>query len=358
MKVARYHSRHDIRLEEVPVPQIGAGELLVQVKACGLCGSDLMEWYTREKAPAVLGHEPAGVVAEVGEGVQEFEIGDRVFVHHHVPCFTCHHCLRGYYTLCETFKATHIDPGGFAEYIRVPALNVESGVLKLPPDMSFPQATLIEPVATCIRSIERANIQMGDTVVVIGAGVAGLIHTQLTRICGAGMVVATDFVPFRLKMARQLGADFAINAREDVVGVLGELNEGRGADVVIVTAGSIQAMEQGMKLAGEGATVLLFAPSPPEANLPVSPHHLLFSEITITASYSCSPPETRQSLKLIQGGRIKTEALITHRFDLASVSEAILLAAEARESLKIVITPSVQTPAGGRPPPTPPVIPA
>ena len=193
MKVARYYSRHDIRLEEVPVPKIGPGEILVQVKACGLCGSDLMEWYVKEKAPAVLGHEPTGVVAEVGEGVAKFEAGDRVFVHHHVPCFTCHHCLRGYYTLCETFKATHLDPGGFAEYIRVPAPNVERDVLKLPPDMSFDQATLIEPVATCIRGIKRAGIQMGDTVVVIGAGVAGLILMQLARVLGAGMVVNTDF---------------------------------------------------------------------------------------------------------------------------------------------------------------------
>jgi L-iditol 2-dehydrogenase len=339
MKVARYYSRHDVRVEEVPVPQIRAGELLVQVEACGLCGSDLMEWYAKEKAPAVLGHEPAGVVAKVGEGVQEFEVGDRVFVHHHVPCFTCHHCLRGYYTLCETFKATHLDPGGFAEYVRVPALNVERDVLKLPADMSFAEATLIEPVATCIRGIERTGIQTGDTVVVIGAGVAGMIHMQLARVFGAGMVVVTDFSPFRLEMARQLGADHAINAREDVLTVLKELNEGRRAHVVIVTAGSIQAMEQGMALAGGGATVLLFAPSPPGASLPVSPHRLLFSEITIVTSYSCSPVETRQALKLIQAGRITAKELITHRFDLTGVGEAIRLAAEARESLKIIIEP-------------------
>jgi L-iditol 2-dehydrogenase len=339
MKVSRYYSRDDIRLEEMPVPKLGAGELLVQVKTCGLCGSDLMEWYTEEKAPAVLGHEPAGVVVELGEGVTQFEVGDRVFVHHHVPCFTCHYCLRGYPTLCKTFKATHIDPGGFAEYIRVPALNVERDVLKLSPDLPFDQATLIEPVATCIRSIERAHIQAGDTVVVIGAGVTGLIHVQLARISGAGMVVATDFVPFRLEMARQLGADFAIDGREDVLTALRGLNEGRGADAVIVTAGSIQAMEQGMALAGGGATVLLFAPSPPEATLPMNPHRLLFSEITITASYSCSPAETRQALRLIQGGRIGTKALITHRFDLTGVGEAIHLAAQAGESLKVVITP-------------------
>jgi L-iditol 2-dehydrogenase len=339
MKVARYHNRRDVRVEDVPVPAIGPGEILVQVKACGLCGSDLMEWYVAEKAPTVLGHEPAGVVSEVGEGVREFEVGDRVFVHHHVPCFTCHHCLRGHYTLCETFRATHLDPGGFAEYIRVPALNVERDVFKLPPDMSFAQATMIEPVATCIRGIERSDIQVGDTVVVIGAGGTGLIHMQLARIRGAGMVLVTDFAPFRLETARQLGADYAINAREDVLAALRQLNQGRRADVVIVTAGSIQAMEQGMALAGGGATVLLFAPPSPEAALAVSPHHLLFSEITITSTYSCSPQETRQALKLIQWGRIKVEELITHRFDLTGVGEAIRLAARAGESLKIVIVP-------------------
>jgi L-iditol 2-dehydrogenase len=339
MKVAKYYSRQDIRVEEAPLPRIGPGEILVQVKACGLCGSDLMEWYTKEKAPTVLGHEPAGVVAEVGEGVTDFRAGDRVFAHHHVPCFTCHDCLRGYYTLCETFKATHLDPGGFAEYVRVPALNVERDVLKIPPDMSFDQATMIEPVATCIRGAERANIQTGDTVVVIGAGVTGLIHMQLARCLGAGTVVITDFSDFRLDAARRLGADFTVNAREDVLTALEELNQGRRADVVIVTAGSIQAMEEGMALAGGGATVLLFAPSPPGVTLPVSPHHLLFSEITVTASYSCSPAETRQALKLIHSGRIRVEEMITHRFDLAGVGEAIRLAAEAGESQKIVITP-------------------
>jgi len=339
MRVARYYSRGDIRVEDMPVPEIGPGEILVQVKACGLCGSDLMEWYVAEKAPTVLGHEPTGVVAEVGEGARELEVGDRVFVHHHVPCFTCHHCLRGYYTLCETFKATHLDPGGFAEYIRVPALNVKRDVLKLPPDMSFGQATLIEPVATCIRGVERAGIQVGDTVVVIGAGVTGLIHMQLARIRGAGMGVITDFSPFRLEMACRLGADHTVHAKKDVLTGLKQLNEGRRADAVIVTAGSIQAMEQGMALADGGATVLLFAPSSPEATLAVSPHRLLFSEITITSTYSCSPLETRQALKLIQGGRIKVKELITHRFDLTGVGEAIHLATQAGESLKIVIVP-------------------
>jgi L-iditol 2-dehydrogenase len=339
MKVARYYSRQDVRVEEIPVPDVGPGEILVQVRACGLCGSDLMEWYVAGKAPTVLGHEPAGVVAGVGEGVGEFEIGDRVFVHHHVPCFTCHHCLRGHYTLCETFRTTHLDPGGFAEYIRVPALNVQRDVLKLPPSMSFAQATLIEPVATCVRGVERAGIQTGDTVVVIGAGGTGLIHSQLARIYGAGMVLVTDFSPYRLEMARQLGADHAVDAHGDVLTTLRQLNGGRGADVVIVSAGSIQAMEEGMALAGGGATVLLFAPSSPEETLAISPHRLLFSEITVTSTYSCSPRETRQALRLIEGDRIEVEKLITHRFDLGGVGEAIRLAAKAGDSLKIVITP-------------------
>ena len=315
------------------------GEILVQVKACGLCGSDLMEWYVETKAPTVLGHEPAGVVAEVGAGVPEFEVGDRVFVHHHVPCFTCHYCTRGFYTCCKTFKATHLDPGGFAEYLRVPALNVKRDVLKLPPEMSFEQATQIEPLGTCIRGIERAGIRPGDSVVVVGAGVTGLMQLQLARIYGAGRIFVTDYVPFRLEMARRLGADHVIDAGDDVVATLKRLNEGRKADAVIVTAGSIKAMEHSLTLADGGATVLLFGISSPEATLPVNPYHLLFSEITLVGTYSSSHIETRQALKLIQGGRIEVESLITHRFNLTEVDQAFDLDAEHGESMKILITP-------------------
>jgi L-iditol 2-dehydrogenase len=339
VKAAMYYSRDDIRLVELPVPDVGPGEMLVQVKACGLCGSDLMEWYTREKAPTVLGHEPTGIVAEVGEGVLDFVPGDRVFVHHHVPCFACHHCLRGHYTLCDTFKATHLDPGGFAEFVRVPALNVDRDVLKMPPDMSFIQGTLIEPVATCIRGIERARIGAADTVVIIGAGVTGLIHAQLARIYGAGRIVVTDYSAYRLEQARRMGADAALHADQDVDSALRTLNDGRLADVVIVTAGSISAMEQGMALAAGGATVLLFAPSSPTETLPISPHRLLFSEITVVSSYSCAPAETRQALRLIELGRVQVDGLVTHCFGLAELGEAMRLAAQAGASLKIVITP-------------------
>jgi L-iditol 2-dehydrogenase len=340
VKAARYYSRQDIRLEDVPIPEIGPGEILVKVEACGLCGSDLMEWYVKEKAPTVLGHEPTGVVAEVGKDVVGFKVGDRVFVHHHVPCFTCHYCLRGYYTLCTMFKSTHLDPGGFAEYVRVPALNVARDVLKLPAGMPFDEGTMIEPVATCIRGIERANVQTGDTAVVVGAGVTGLVHLQLTKLFGAARVVVSDFSEYRLDVARRLGADLAVNARQDVVAALKSVNDGRRADVVIVTAGSIKAMEQSMELADSGATVLLFAPSAPDESLAINPYQLLFSETTVVSSYSCAPHETRQALRLIQGGRIKVRELITHHFGLAGVGQAIELAVQADESLKIMITPS------------------
>ena len=339
MRVSRYYSRDDIRLEQMDVPEIGPGELLVQVKACGLCGSDLMEWYTAEKAPTVLGHEPTGVVAAVGQGVEAFSVGDRVFVHHHVPCFTCHYCVRGSYTQCATFKATHIDPGGFAEYIRVPTLNVERDVLHLPVGMSFGQGTLIEPVATCVRGVERAGLQKGDTVAVLGCGTSGLILLQLARLWGATKVIATDFVEYRLEMARRLGADHAIHASEDVPALIRDVNGGRGPDVVLVAVGSAKPMEQALAMVEKGGSVLFFAPTAPGVTMAVSPHRLLFEEITVTGTYSCTPQETRLSLKLIEAGRLRVDELVTHRFDLTSVAEAIALAAEAQDSLKILVIP-------------------
>lgn len=340
MKVAKYYSRDDVRLEQMPVPDIGAGELLVQVKACGLCGSDLMEWYTDSKAPTVLGHEPVGFVSRLGEGVKRFSPGDRVFVHHHVPCFVCHYCRRGNYSCCRTFRESRIYPGGFAEYIRVPTINVERDVLQLPAGLAFDEATLIEPTACAIRGMKRVGLQKGDTVLIVGAGVSGLLFTQLSRLWGAGLTIVSDVVDYRLQSARQLGADLTVNpGTEDLESKLQEWNEGRGADLVIVTPSSLSAMEQALDLVGKGGTVLLYAPLAPGATLPVEVHRLLFSEITLVATYSCGPDETRTALEYIHRGRVQTKGLVTHRFGLDEVGEAMALAVDARESLKIVIVP-------------------
>jgi len=340
MRVARYYSRDEIRLEQMAIPDIGPGEMLVQVKACGLCGSDLMEWYADSKAPTVLGHEPVGLVSRLGEDVKGFALGDRVFVHHHVPCFICHYCLRGNYSSCRTFGESRIYPGGFAEYIRVPAINVERDVLHLPEGLDFNEATLIEPTACAIRGMDRAGLQKGDTVLIVGVGVSGLLFTQLSRLWGAGLVIASDPVEYRLQAARELGADLTINPRTDDLGAkVGEFNDGRSADLVIVTVGSASVMEEGLGLVGKGGTVLLYAPLAPGATLPVKVHDLLFSEITLVSTYSCGPDDTRAALEFISRERVQTRALVTHQFGLKQVGKAIRLAVQADESLKIVIVP-------------------
>jgi L-iditol 2-dehydrogenase len=340
VRVARYYSRHDVRPEQMDVPEIGPGEMLVQVKACGLCGSDLMEWYADSKAPTVLGHEPAGFVSQLGSGVEGFTPGDRVFVHHHVPCFVCHYCRRGNYSCCETFKEKGIYPGGFAEYIRVASINVQRDVLLLPEGLDFEEATLIEPTACAIRGLKRTRIQPGDTVLVIGVGVSGLLFAQLSKLWGASRVFVSDLVDYRLQRAEEVGVEAAINpADDDLDTTVHRLTGGVGPDLVIVTVGNERVMEQGLTLAAKGGTVLVYAPLPPGDTLEVDVHDLLFFEKTLVTTYSCGPDDTRVALDFIGHQRLQTQGLVTHRFGLDQVGEAVQLAGEAGESLKVVILP-------------------
>jgi L-iditol 2-dehydrogenase len=338
MKVAMYYSLDDVRIEEKPTPEIGPEEILVEMKACGICGSDLMEWYLENRAPLVLGHEPAGIVVKTGDKVENFKLGERVFVHHHVPCLTCHYCLQGDYTMCKKFGQTHIHPGGFAEYFKVPAPNLQTDTLKIPDEVSFEEATLIEPVACCVRALTKCKVQSGDTVVVIGAGPSGIIHTTLSRSLGASQIVVSDLVNYRLEAARRFGADFAINPRsESLVKKVEEVTNGMGADIVVVTAPNIKAFSEGIDVCRKGGTVCLFAPTSPNEYMRVSPHKLFFSEIKIIPSYSASHIETRTALKLINSGRIKAKELITHRFPLNRIEDAFKTAAKSKECLKVVV---------------------
>jgi L-iditol 2-dehydrogenase len=281
-----------------------------------------------------------GFVSQIGSGVADFTLGDRVFVHHHVPCFTCHYCRRGNYSCCETFKENGIEPGGFAEYIRVAAANVALDVLPLPDGVPFEEGTLIEPVACAIRGVKRAGVQAGDSVLIIGAGVSGLLFTQLCRLWGADLVVVTDLVDFRLKQAVAAGADVGLNPTlDDVQAEIQGLSGREGSDVVIVTVGSVTVMEQALQLAAKGGTVLLYAPLPPGQMLPVEVCDLLFSEKTLVTTYSCAPDDTRAALDFIASGTLETEGLVTHRFGLEEVGEAMRLAAEGGQSLKLVIVP-------------------
>ena len=340
MRVAMYYANRDVRLEESPRPRIGPGEVLLQVRASGICGSDLMEWYRRDKAPLVLGHEVTGEIAEIGEGVTKFAIGDRVIASHHVPCNVCRHCLKGNHTVCETLRQTHFDPGGFAEYLRLQAIHVDRGIFRLPDEVSFEEGTFTEPLACVLRAQRKARIEAGSSVLVLGSGIAGLLHIQAALALGAGRVVAVDLLDTRLETAVQLGADVAIQAREDVPARLRRVNDGRLADLVIVSAGALAAIEQGLRCVERGGTVLLFAPTEPDVKLPLSVNDVFFrNDITLTTSYAGSPADLAAALELIRARRVRVAEMITHRLGLAETGRGFELVAGGRYSIKVIIEP-------------------
>lgn len=339
MRVARYYRNDDVRVEEMPRPTIGPGEILVKVMASGICGSDVLEWYRLKTAPRVLGHEAAGEIVEVGEGVRRYRTGDRVFVSHHVPCGSCRYCRRGHETACETLHTTNYDPGGFAEFIRVPKLNVEKGVYLLPEGMSFEEGTFIEPVACVVRAQRLAGIGKGDTVLILGSGLSGLLHLQLARLKGVERIFTTDISDYRLKAAKKFGADETINANEDVVERLRQLNEGRLADKVIVCTGAASASRQAMKCVDRGGTILFFAVPEPSVEIPVPLADFWRNEITIMTSYGGAPRDLEEALNLLSRKSLNVGDMITHRLPLEKIGLGFKLVAEAGDSLKVIIEP-------------------
>ena len=340
MRVAMYYNNNDVRLEEMPTPKIGPGELLVKVHASGICGSDVMEWYRIDRAPLVLGHEIAGEVVAVGDGVEPFQEGNRVSAAHHVPCNTCHYCLSGHHTVCDTLRQTNFDPGGFAEYIRLPAINVEHGVFLLPDEVSYEEATFTEPLACVLRGQRMARLEPGQSVLVIGSGIAGLLHVQLARAMGASRVVATDIVDYRLEAARRFGADATIHAEEDVPARLRQENDGRLADLVVVCTGAMPAITQALESVERGGTVLFFAPTGPGVTIPISVNDLFFrNDITLTTSYAGSPADYAVALELIRARSVRVREMITHRLPLAETGLGFQLVAKAQDSIKVIIEP-------------------
>lgn len=339
MQVLMYYNNKDVRVEEMAVPEIGRGELLVKVHATGICGSDVMEWYRIKKAPRVLGHEITGEIIKVGEGVERYKTGDRVFVSHHVPCNTCCYCLSGYHTACETLHSTNYDPGGFAQYIRIPAINVESGVYVLPEEMSYEEGTFIEPLACVVRGQRLAGLKPGQTVLVIGSGISGLIHINLARALGAGRIIATDITDYRLKAAKSFGADAVINAKDDVQKRVLEVNDNRLADLVIVCAGALSASTDAIKCVDRGGTVLYFAVPEPEVMVPVPMNDLWRNEITLMTSYGASPVDLETSMQLIRHKRVQLNEMVTHRLSFKEGGLGFQLVAEAKESIKVIFEP-------------------
>jgi L-iditol 2-dehydrogenase len=339
MRVAMYYSNRDVRLEEMSVPELGPGELLVRTRASGICGSDLMEWYRIKKAPLVLGHEIAGEVVKVGEGVASFQVGDRVFSSHHVPCGKCRYCLAGHQSVCELLRTTHFDPGGFAEFIRVPKINVELGTLKLPETMSFDEGSFIEPLACVVRAQRFARVGAGQTVLVIGSGISGLLHIQLARVRGAERIIATDISGYRLRAAAQFGADATIDGREDVPARLCDLNGGRLADVAIVCTGAMPAIQQAIKSVDRGGVLLFFAPTAAGVEVAIPLFDYWRDEISVITSYAASGEDLKESLALIGDRKVRVAAMVTHRLPLAQAALGFELAANAHEAIKVILDP-------------------
>jgi L-iditol 2-dehydrogenase len=346
MKAAVYRGIDDVRLEEVPVPEIGPGEMLVRVHTCGICGTDLKKISTgSHSAPRIFGHETSGVVAKVGAGVREYTIGDRVMVFHHIPCRECYYCRHQTFAQCATYKkvgcTAGFDPsgGGFSEYVRVMDWIVQKGTVRIPDDVSFAQACFVEPVNTCIKGIETLHLKPAETVLVIGQGPIGTILAVLAKRAGA-RVITSDLYPARLTIAKSFGLSQTIDAsKADVGQTVREITEGRGADAVILAVGGSSLVRPAMDAARPGGRVLLFAQTT-RGEVTIDPAAVCVDEKTLLGSYSASVELQEESVRFVMNREMNLERLISHRFPLERSVEALKLAAHPQpDSMKIVIQP-------------------
>ena len=346
MRAAVYRGVNDVRLEEVPVPEIGLGEILVRVHTCGICGTDLKKIATgSHSAPRIFGHETAGVVAKVGDGVRKFTVGERVVVFHHIPCGECYYCRHKTFAQCGTYKkvgcTAGFEPsgGGFAEYVRVMDWIVEKGTVRIPDGTSFEQACFAEPVNTCIKGIETLRLEAGETVLVIGQGPIGLILANLAKRAGT-RVITSDLHPARLTIAEGFGLHLTIDASQaNTVQTVRGMTEGRGADAVILAVGENGLIRPAMDATRPGGRVLLFAQTA-RGEAMIDPAAVCVDEKALLGSYSASVELQEESVRFVMNREMDLERLISHRFPLESAVEALKLAAHPQpDSMKIVIQP-------------------
>lgn len=324
MKTAVYYNNNDIRIEERPKPEINHGEILVKMRASGICGTDLMEWYRIKKAPRVLGHEMSGDIVESRS--DKFKEGQRVFVSHHVPCNECRYCLSGNHTACEMLHKGNYDPGGFSEFVRVPGINVENGTYVLPDDVSYEEGTMIEPLACVVRAQRIIGLSEGQTVLVMGSGISGLLNIKIAKLKKAH-VIATDIIEYRLNMAKECGADEVFNANV-------ELNV--KADRIIMCTGAMPAFDAAFRYIDRKGIIMLFAI--PNKNISIPVEDFWRNELGIVSSYGAAPVDLEKALGLISDGRIDVSDMITHRLKLEDIQKGFKIAGEAKDSLKVVLT--------------------
>jgi len=346
MKAAVYRGVNDVRLEEVPVPEIGPGELLVRVHTCGICGTDLKKILTgSHSAPRIFGHETSGIVAKVGAGVREYAAGDRITVFHHIPCRECYYCRHKTFAQCKTYKkvgcTAGFEPsgGGFSEYVRVMDWIVDKGTVRIPDGISFEQASFVEPVNTCIKGIERLGLEPGETVLVIGQGPIGIILARLAKRAGA-RVITSDLYVGRLTIAKSLGLTENVDASQvDAGNAMREMTDGRGVDAVILAVGGSGLIRPAMDAARPGGRILLFAQTA-RGEATIDPAAVCVDEKTLLGSYSASVELQEESVRFVMNREMDLERLVSHRFPLERSVEALELAAHPQpDSMKIVIQP-------------------
>jgi L-iditol 2-dehydrogenase len=336
MKIARWYNNQDIRIEEAPTPRPDSREILVKVISCGICGSDIVEWYRLPRAPLVQGHEIGAEIVEVGDSVTGYKPGDRVFIAPKVPCMQCDYCEKGQYPVCSTIKERL--PGGFAEYILVPQSLVKNGTYHLPDIITYDQSTFIEPLACVVRAQRLAGLRDKQTVMVLGCGMSGLLHIKLAKAKSCS-IIATDINSRRLALAAHCGADVTIDGAEDIAKRMAADN-GKKADLVILCTSAIYAVEQAWKCVDKGGGVLFFAVPGPDKKVTLPINDLWTKEIKILTSYYCGPPDIVEAIKLIETETIKVNDLITHKLPLKEVAEGFRLVLDGQESIKVIIKPN------------------
>jgi L-iditol 2-dehydrogenase len=342
-RAAEYLGNGNVRVTKFPLPAPGQGEITVRIRACGICASEMLRWYADGKAPFVLGHEPVGEIVALGEPAappaSPFKLGQRVFVHHHAPCMQCRHCARGDYVQCTTWRTSRLLPGAMSEFATVPRGQVDHDVLPVPDELSDDTATLIEPLATVVKSVRRSGLRTGDRVLVIGLGAMGMLHALVARERGAGTVIGADRSAFRLAKANAFCIDQALDVRDGPLEEqLRQRTGAAGAEIVFVTPGSLEALQAALSCVARGGTLVVFTPLAPLERWPLDVHDLFFKDQNLVTSYSAGPDDTRAALALLAAG-LPVEPIFTHRFPLEKVSDAYAALKDVEASLKVLVYP-------------------
>ncbi len=338
MKAVRVESDGSVSVDEMPVPAIGPREALMKTHAAGICGSDLLSWYVRQKAGTVLGHEVTGEIVAVGEGVTALAAGDRIVPHHHAPCLDCEACRAGRFVHCAAWRSSALDPGGMAEFVRIPAGNLARDTQKIPRSLSDEEASFTEPLATVVKAFRRGHFEKGQSVFVVGLGSMGQLAVRLSRALGACRIAGADRVASRIAKARESGAEILDADRESLGDGARRFSLGKGFDFVFVGPGRSDVIRRAAGVVAPGGVLLVFTMPPPEEELALSAYDLYFREVALVSSYSCGPDDMRIALELLATRRVEVSDLVTHRFPIEHAREAFERARELEGSMKVILT--------------------